>query len=110
MSVTFRLANDVYQELSINLSNRNAHDLLVILERPLSELHDCYGCWTKDDIEQILEKLKDAKIVEGYALATWKEGIFIHVGRDIEYCRSRFQEMTELLQKAIEKNSEVVFS
>jgi len=110
MSVTFRLAKDNNEELYVNLSNRNAYDLLVVLGRPAEETYACYGCWDQQTIGQALVALRDEEKQKAFEIPEEREGNIISFGRDEDYCRRRFSNMRELCAEALEHNLEIVFS
>ena len=128
MSVTFRIEKATYHTIQpypetepdwteevpdepfseINLSNINATDLLLLLDR-VKDARRLYGTWSVEECTDVLARLIKLRNID-YVKPTITDGNITVIGRDESSAMSRLDRMRKLLSCAIEHDSNVHFS
>lgn len=89
--------------VEINMCNRNAYDLMAIMD-PAGDRSG--GCWEGEKLESVFERtmkaLNRGATVSSLTLPATQEGNFYTGGRDVDYVTRRLTEMAELLRVAIQ--------
>ena len=97
--------------ISINMSNTNATDLLMLLDRA-NDAKKGYGTWDLETIHDILRRLVKLRNMQSksFEKPTKISGDFVDIGRDSEYVDRKLNQMNVLLRSALEKQTVVTFS